>query len=658
MKKHTFSQSWRSSAPWITALLAGSVAVVGCSAGPSGTGGGGGETSTATGPTSATGTSGTTTAATGAGGEGGGSGCNDSGDCLGNADGEVCDTSTGLCVPCTQAEDTCPDGQYCTSQNDCIVGCTNEDDCPGVTVCDPAINQCVNCAMDTDCPSGSICVAATCSPGCSPQQACQAGFTCCGSKCYDLLNDVDHCGTCPNACEAPENADVECNNGQCVMGACAAGWADCNGDATDGCEHSTLEDGPCLCTPGTTQPCYLGAPGTINVGVCQGGTKTCAPSGASYGPCMGQILPSYEICANGVDEDCDGTADNAIDADGDGWSYCNGDCNDNSALVNPGALEVIANGVDDDCDVASSDVTAPTCASVAKLSGVTPAELAAAMELCQTTTLNPPLPQKKWGILSSSFRLGAGTVPNATQLANMQNYASAVQPQYGTNNTPKAGTTMAELSTGRMRYTGQPDFVTPNGGTSFGTPSSCPATYVAQNGGALPSSAGCNGACASANTCNDSVSLRLEIRTPTNAQSFSYDFRFYSAEFPEWTCTTFNDFYLALLNSIHPGIPADTNISFDALGNPVSVNNGFFDACAPSGCYTCPLGTTPLIGTGMDGGVGGGTNWLTTDAPIVPGEIITLSLMTFDVGDNSWDSLVLLDNFRWNLQPATVGTHE
>jgi hypothetical protein len=268
------------------------------------------------------------------------------------------------------------------------------------------------------------------------------------------------------------------------------------------------------------------------------------------------------------------------------------------------------------------------------------------------------MPLKKWGVVSASYRLGSGAVPNATQLTNIQNYAAAVLSQYGTNNVPKKNNTLAGLSSGRMRYTGQPDFVTPNGGTQFNTPSSCPATYLAAHGGALPGSAGCSGACPAGTGCNDSVSLRLDIRVPTNAQSLSYDFRFFSAEYPEWICQTYNDFYLALLTSAHPGIPADHNVSFDSLGNPVSVNNGFFDACSPSGCYTCPLGTTPLVGTGMDGNVGGGTNWLTTDAPIVPGETITLELMVFDVGDWSWDSLTLLDNFRWNLVPLPVGTHE
>ena len=138
------------------------------------------------------------------------------------------------------------------------------------------------------------------------------------------------------------------------------------------------------------------------------------------------------------------------------------------------------------------------------------------------------------------------------------------------------------------------------------------------------------------------------IKTPTNAQSFSYKFRFFSAEYWTWSCTVYNDFYLALLTSTHPLIPVDKNISFDSLNNPVSVNNGFFDACTVKGCYTCPLGTGPLAGTGMQlANTGGATSWLTTTAPVVGGETITLELMVFDVSDNIFDSLVLLDNFHW-----------
>ena len=76
------------------------------------------------------------------------------------------------------------------------------------------------------------------------------------------------------------------------------------------------------------------------------------------------------------------------------------------------------------------------------------------------------------------------------------------------------------------------------------------------------------------------------------------------------------------------------------------------------------LAMAALAGTGMqypssgNNATGGGTVWLTTDAPISPGETITLDLMVFDVSDTTLDSLALLDNFRWNLQPSVVGTHQ
>ena len=153
------------------------------------------------------------------------------------------------------------------------------------------------------------------------------------------------------------------------------------------------------------------------------------------------------------------------------------------------------------------------------------------------------------------------------------------------------------------------------------------------------------------------MNVRLTIRVPTNALSFSYKFRFFSAEYWTWQCTAYNDFYLALLTTGAAGIPADKNISFDSLNNPVSVNNGFYDLCYTKTCNTCPLGTGALAGTGMEvGQTGGGTNWLTTTAPIVPGETMQIEFMIFDVSDHILDSLTLLDNFQWSLDPSGVGT--
>src|SRR5262249_47559744 len=65
----------------------------------------------------------------------------------------------------------------------------------------------------------------------------------------------------------------------------------------------------CPCTPGATTFCYTGSAGTLGVGPCQGGTRTCKSDGLGYGPCTGEVVPVTEDCSTlGVDEDCDGVA--------------------------------------------------------------------------------------------------------------------------------------------------------------------------------------------------------------------------------------------------------------------------------------------------------------------------------------------------------------
>jgi hypothetical protein len=596
--------------------------------------------------------------------------CKSDGDCMAHPAGPVCDTETGDCVGCLPANDTCPTAQFCDpAVKACAPGCKDDADCAegAAARCDVAAHACVECLADADCAPGTICIGAACVPGCSPTQDCQPGFTCCGSTCFDLLNDVEHCGDCLNPCETPAHASVSCNMGACQMGACDAAWGNCDFDFANGCEWNVLQDGACLCSPGAFQICYTGPLGTLGVGPCKAGIQFCEPSGAAWGPCNGQVVPVSEVCANNVDEDCNGAKDDPPDYDGDGWTACQGDCCDlaggcaDPAHVNPGAFEVVGNGVNDDCDASTSDAVAPAaCSTLQDFSAVTAIDVAKAMELCRFTTQSPQLPDKKWGVITAQHLLANGNVPSNAQLIDMQNYQTAILTNYGTGGiVPKKGPTMAGISTGRMRDAGDPDYMPPNGGYEFGYDSTPPAAYLAAHGGSLPSSAGCSGACPAGSGASDPVNIRLKIRVPTNAQSFSYDFRFVSAEYWTWTCTTFNDFFLALLQTSAPGIPADKNISFDSKNNPVSVNNGFFDVCVPKGCYDCPAGDAPLNGTGMElGNTGGATKWLTTDAPVAPGETMQLELMIFDVTDNVLDSLALLDNFRWNLTPAVVETHE
>ena len=59
--------------------------------------------------------------------------------------------------------------------------------------------------------------------------------------------------------------------------------------------------------------------------------------------------------ATGVDNDCDAATADAPDADADGVSVCEGDCDDGNPDVYPGAAEVRFDEVDNDCDPYTSD---------------------------------------------------------------------------------------------------------------------------------------------------------------------------------------------------------------------------------------------------------------------------------------------------------------
>jgi hypothetical protein len=57
----------------------------------------------------------------GTGGGGIGGTCTSDNDCVGNPTSPVCDTSAGQCVPCTSAENKCPNGQSCVTDT-CVAG--------------------------------------------------------------------------------------------------------------------------------------------------------------------------------------------------------------------------------------------------------------------------------------------------------------------------------------------------------------------------------------------------------------------------------------------------------------------------------------------------------------------------------------------------------
>ncbi|MDC0744556.1 choice-of-anchor L domain-containing protein [Polyangium mundeleinium] len=218
---------------------------------------------------------------------------------------------------------------------------------------------------------------------------------------------------------------------------------------------------------------------------------------------------------------------------------------------------------------------------------------------------------------------------------------------FGPNVLPRAGKRLLALSSGAARRPGDPGYTTPMAGYTKNYSHAAPEGFP-------KSSPACPGVLTG--QPYDGVALEVTLRAPMGTVGFSFEFNYYTTEFPAFTCSTFNDAFVALLSPPPPG-QTDGNISFDGQGNVISVNNVFLEVCACQGgppcsvggaVYPCSLGTSELLGTGYDSGSGNGaTGWLTTTAPMQGGKTFTIRFAVYDSGDAVLDSATLIDHFRW-----------
>jgi hypothetical protein len=366
------------------------------------------------------------------------------------------------------------------------------------------------------------------------------------------------------------------------------------------------------------------------------GSTGAGNSGSGAGDVGGGInFTSSGGGSTGTGSTCNHAPD--VDGDGDGWTANEGDCNDCDPNVNPGAIEVInsdpmATPADENCDGMVDNVE-PTCDDNLQLADVDPKNGARAVDLCKFTVANPGNKnQKTWGVIDAQYVRADGS-PYAP------GEQVGIQDGFGPNVHPQGGKKLLALSSGHARIPGQPGACGSNTCTNEGA-GQAPPNFPQD----VPN-------CAGDTNINDDVGLQLQIRTPTNATGYSFDFKFHSFEYPEWVCTSFNDQFISLVSPAPMG-SINGNISFDIHNNPVSVNVAFFDVCAG-----CPLGAGELAGTGFDGSWGddaGATSWLKSQAPVKGGDVITIRWTIWDTGDQAWDSTALVDNWQWIANGGTV----
>ncbi|WAS98749.1 choice-of-anchor L domain-containing protein [Nannocystis punicea] len=152
----------------------------------------------------------------------------------------------------------------------------------------------------------------------------------------------------------------------------------------------------------------------------------------------------------------------------------------------------------------------------------------------------------------------------------------------------------------------------------------------------------------------DKMWFGFEVTSPAiangqtaDANGYTFDFAYFSAEFPEWVDTDYNDIFVVWQSSEdYTG-----NVTF-INGQPLTVTAlwpiefqgecEFFDP-------NCQGSDPHLQGTGLVN-EGGATGWYKATGGVKPGETFSLTFAIFDMGDSSYDTTAILDNWSWDCE--------
>ncbi len=152
-------------------------------------------------------------------------------------------------------------------------------------ICPTRVNASRTCA-------GGVC-GAVCNPG---YDSCDGTLV---NGCETAVSaDASNCGACGNVCPARPAASPTCASGTCGI-SCTAGFGNCDGDVTNGCEVSLPTDplncSTCgrLCLVTNATPACVASACTI--GVCNSGFESC--NGSSVDGCETNLQADVNNCS-------------------------------------------------------------------------------------------------------------------------------------------------------------------------------------------------------------------------------------------------------------------------------------------------------------------------------------------------------------------------
>ncbi|MCE9667317.1 choice-of-anchor A family protein [Myxococcus stipitatus] len=219
--------------------------------------------------------------------------------------------------------------------------------------------------------------------------------------------------------------------------------------------------------------------------------------------------------------------------------------------------------------------------------------------------------------VSNALDLPAGMVASSSLVA-LNPQAAMVLNKYGDDITPRKGDSLVVLSTGNINDASH----LPEPGTDF------PPT-------------GADG---------DVVTFRVTVKVPLGNNRMSFDYRFLSAESPEYIGTQYNDTFNAHVEDVSGRrlvATASVNSSTFFDVSTTRARGTYYDtlfADDPSGVDFFPITYPPDIMRFPDAGV---TDFRTANFEVIPGGSVTLEFDLRDLGDGVLDSAVVIDNITF-----------